>query len=208
MLSCTDSINIHFEEKGSYTQQYSFFSAIKRKLPKNTFHFPSSEDVVAYKRQLKLPQKKIFTNPSGKTIGRVVDFMELLRFQFSTKEIVRNCDWFLSDNEVPQAVILNHTDGAKQSLVVELVSCLLRLLNLGDVARNPASLLILFLEQSHESTELFDSIFNVCDINQALKELEKTGIDVICVGIDCELCRRNIPRERKKGIAGVEESST
>ena len=199
-LSSSDAIDIHFEAKGSYTQQFKFFSAIKRKLPPNTFHFPRPEDVVTYKRELKLPQKKIFTNPCGKTVGRVVDFLELLRFQFSTKDIVRNCNWFL-----PQAVIINHTDGAKQSLVVELVSCLLRLLNLGDVARNPASLLILALEQSHESTELFDLIFNACDINKALKELEKSGIEVICVGEGCELCEKNIPRERKKGIAGVEE---
>ena len=201
-LSCEDAMEIHFEAKGSYTQLLKFFSAVKTKLPERTLGIPNAKDIVSFKRGLKNPTIKVFTNTTGKTIGRVCDLLEVIKFQFSNKEVVRNCNWFLAGGNVPKAILINHTDGARQSLVVELVSCLLRLLNLTDVTRNPAAQIILALEQSHESTELFDLMFTACGLNEALEYLKTNGVDVICIGVACELCARGIPKEEKKGLDG------
>ena len=163
-LSCEDTIamEIHFEAKGSYTQELKLLSAVKQKLLKGTFGFPAVNDLVNYKRGLKLPRPglKVFQNTSGKTIGRVCDFMELVRFLFENKDIVKHCNWFMSSPTIaiPRAIMVNHTNGARQSLTIELVSCI-RILRLLKVSRNPAAQLILAIEQSHESTELFDLIF-------------------------------------------------
>ena len=139
-LSCEDVIEVHFEAKGSYTQLSKFLSATKRKIPKSKFSFPSTTELNIYKRGLKVPTIKQFTNTTGKTIGRVCDFKEVLKFLFSNKDVVQNCNWFLSSPIIPRAILINHTDGARQSLVIELVSTLLRLLNNEDVSRNPAAL--------------------------------------------------------------------
>ena len=118
-------MEIHFEEKGSYTQELKLLSAVKRKLLKGTFGFPAVNDLVNYKRGLKLPGLKVFQNISGKTIGRVCDFMELVRFLFENKDIVKHYNWFMSSPTIPRAIMVNHTDGARQSLSIELVSCVL-----------------------------------------------------------------------------------
>ena len=204
-ITCPDLLDVHFQGKGSYTHQFAIFSSLNNKFPKGTFNFPTKTELVIHKRSLCVPQIKRFTNTNGETIGRVCDFMELIKFQFGNRDIVNQCDFFMADSEVPRAIVLNHTDGARQSLVIELVSMLLRLLNLKDIARNPASQLILALEQSHESTELFDLLFNACGINEALEELQKHGLDVICVGEPCQLCSKGISCFQKMGPYGAEE---
>ena len=82
-------------------------------------------------------------------------------------------------------------------MFIELVSSLFRLLNLGETSRNPASQLILALEQSHESTELLDLMFTECNVNQACEYLKENGLDVICAGENCQLCDKKNPREEK-----------
>ena len=100
-LSCEDVIEVHFEAKGSYTQLSKFLSATKRKIPKSKFSFPSTTELNIYKRGLKVPTIKQFTNTTGKTIGRVCDFKEVLKFLFSNKDVVQNCNWFLSSPNFP-----------------------------------------------------------------------------------------------------------
>jgi hypothetical protein len=136
-ISCADTLDVHYEARGSYSQQFAMFAAVKRKFPKGTLDFPTNAELVLHKRSLKVPSMKKFTNADGKTIGRVCNFMDLIKFQFGNKDIVRHCDFFIADAQVPKAVVLNHTDGARQSVVIELVSVLLRFPNLKDIARNP-----------------------------------------------------------------------
>ena len=109
-ISCADTLDVHYEARGSYSQQFAMFAAVKRKFPKGTLDFPTKAELVLHKRSLKVPSMKKFTNTDGKTIGRVCNFMDLNKFQFGNKDIVRHCDFFIADAQVPKAVILNHTD--------------------------------------------------------------------------------------------------
>ena len=124
-----------------------------------------------------------------------------MRFFFENKDIVKHCNWFMSSPTIPRAIMVNLTDGARQSLTIaniELVSCILRLLNNEEVSRSPKVQLILALEQSHESTELFDLILEHCNINEALQLLEKHGVDVICIGDEsCTLCAKEFKKRKK-----------
>ena len=196
-ISPEEALAIHFESKVSYTQQFNLFASLKRKLPKDAIDFPTKGEVVAYKRQLLVPPIKKFRNLEGKEIGRVSLLSDVLQYEFSNKDVVKNCNFFISDANIPKVLICNHTDGARQSLSVELVSILLRIINLNEVSRNPFSQLILALEQSHESGALFDLLFKACEINEGLEHLYKHGLDVVCLEESCTLCTKEIPRFKK-----------
>ena len=45
-------------------------------------------------------------------------------------------------------------------------------------------------------------MFTACGLNEALEYLKTNGVDVICIGVACELCARGIPKEEKKGLDG------
>jgi hypothetical protein len=100
-----------------------------------------------------MPMLQVFMSPMDHTIWLVCNFKEL------------HYDWFMSSDIIPKAIVVNHTDGSRQSLVMELVSSLLRLINLEEVARNPSA--DTCLEQSHDSTEFFDLLFHDCGIKEA-----------------------------------------
>jgi hypothetical protein len=76
-----------------------------------------------------VPILQVFVSPKGQTIGLICNF----------KELHDNC--FMSSDTIPiaTAIVMNHTDGSRQSLVMDLVSSLLQLINLEEVTRNPSA---------------------------------------------------------------------
>ena len=106
--------------------------------------------------------------------------------------------------EQPTIFYVIHGDGTYQTQNLELLNFGMRCLNLGRLARNPAVLQILFLEEHKEHIQIFDAFFNLA-MNEGIKAASRNGVHVICLGSSCQLCAGEVTRFKSLAPDGLEK---
>ena len=170
--------------------------------------FPSTKSFVAYKRSLPIPKIYRFVNPlNQKAIGRYCSAKEVLEFTFADERKVKECNFLKSFRITlaePTIIYAIHGDGTHQSHNLELLNFGMRCLNFGRLARNPAVLQLLFLEEYKEHMQLFD-LFFLQAMLEGLKEAMEKGVKVVCLDAICQLCAAEVNRFRSVGPDGLEK---
>ena len=194
---------LHFIMGGSWTQLYKVTPGLARIL-KGKIKFPATKKFVEYKRSLPVPKIYKFLNPlTQKTLGRYCRVQDVLEYTFANELIVSNCDFmkpFRKTLEQPTIFYVIHGDGTHQTQNLELLNFGMRCLNLGRLARNPAVLQILFLEEHKEHIQIFDAFF-ILAMNEGIKAASRNGVHVICLGSSCQLCAVTLEVTRFKSLA-------
>ena len=107
-------------------------------------------------------------------------------------------DFIFGNDSRPLIIGINHSDGSRQTEQIPLFDSARaqRYLNLGPIGRNPAALLPLALEQDKESRHLIDIVYG-CSMKVAVEQYSQNGTTVVCIGLNCQFCEKNIARVTK-----------
>ena len=114
---------------------------------------------------------------------------------------VSRMDFFFGNNSRPLIIGINHSDGSRQTEQIPLFDSVQRYLNLGPIGRNPAALLPLALEQDNykESWHLIDIVYG-CSMKVAVEQYSQNGTTVVCIGLNCQFCEKNIAKVTKVNL--------
>lgn len=119
--------------------------------------------------------------PDGRPVGRMWKHEDMLPMVFEVDAIVQAYNFFPygHEDESPQIVVESHYDGAEEHSYATSVNGVTRLIGLGDMERNPAAILINFLEESKESAPLMQK-FIKDGVLPGLIKFYKEGVPVKC----------------------------
>ena len=188
---------------------YSALKLLSRaiiKVTSNNLTVDNMDKVRTYRDSLTVGKVKVFENPEGSTVGRVWPLMDMLPRVFESEDITKAHDFYFGrPNNSPAVIMSSHFDGHEETSFAHITNGVSRLAGLGDRSRNPATLLVHFIDEGSENSSLMYKYFRE-EVVPALRKFEAEGVPVTCFNVQqCQLCHNGHPRERMGNIDAFEE---